>query len=718
MNGDSGAVGVGSPVACIATTYTFDASFFEVELLPRFLGVRFDHTEREISFLVEREQALGTCRACVLVDHTCVDARQTTLRWDQMAVRVPGGAQHAKIVVLAWENWIRIIVSSANLTRQGYRRNREIAGVLDFFDYKDSMPLQLAKDVLNFLNDVASTGWIQSHAAAQERMASTLDFVKGRLNRWQQAPSEFTIRDLPRVSFIGGRPATNGRRMLSVIDQAANSWGSRKATDVAVMTPFVGETENGMDRLTQQLISLSRKSAGSVRTCLAIPGHPSQDAGSKKMISDLPSSFRDVWNASWGEVQDGPTIYVVPPARKSEKFNRILHAKAISLSDGERDLLLCGSSNYTPHGMGVGVANIEANLCFQDESAARVRLDARLPVLWYDDNNDSCDNVFWPPEVDMPEDESAGQPSLPPVFKAVTFNEQNAKLTVFYDVAYPLPSVWSLSRPGAKANDMGTIILDSSKMICVPPEGHLSVEMPATLRGLTLTCVRIAWADDKGQSQAGWLPVQTESLADLLPPEQFRGLTSDHIMNCLISGREPAELVDENGNDSGHLSSATELSQAYDPLREIDTTGYALYQVRKLGQTLAALAERLLRTVRTQEAVTYRLRQDPLGPMSLADALTKDLIIEGQPAEIALMRAHQLAFSLIETALTLAHVCRRVQADRNPGDHDVRPVYREVINDLFERTKLKDGIASELGSLTNYIEAVRSKCDQLVGTGG
>jgi hypothetical protein len=111
-------------------------------------------------------------------------------------------------------------------------------------------------------------------------------------------------------------------------------------------------------------------------------------------------------------------------------------------------------------------------------------------------------------------------------------------------------------------------------------------------------------------------------------------------MNCLISGREPAELADENENenDSGHLSSAAELSRACDPLREIDTTGYTLYQIRKLGQTLAALAERLLRTVRTKEAVAYRLRQDSLGPVALADALANDLAVEGQPPETAQMR--------------------------------------------------------------------------------
>ena len=715
--GRSDEFSAGVPVACIATTYTFDAAFFESELLPRFLGVKFDHTEREISFLVEREQALGTVRACVLVDHTCVDARQTTLRWDQMSVRVPGGAQHAKIVVLAWERWLRIIVSSANLTRQGYRRNREIVGVMDFFDGKESMPLQSAKDVLNFLSEIAGTGWVQAHDAARERMMTTLKFIQNRLDRWQQAPADFTPRALPRLCFVGGRPAANGRRLLSVMEQVADSWGNRKAADVAVMTPFVGETDGGMKQLTQQLMGLSRKSAGSVRTYLAIPGRPSQEAGSKKMISELPSSFRDSWNSAWGDIQEGPAVFVVPPARKGEKINRVLHAKAVSLTDGDRDMLLCGSSNFTPHGMGVGMANVEANLCFQDDSNARIRLDARLPVHWYEDDNDSCDDVFWPTKVDPLEDESPKQPQLPPVFKAVTFNEQVAKVTVFFDTAFQLPAVWSVARPGAKVNDTGTILLDSLQMTSVPPEGRFTVELPGALRGLMLTCVRFAWTDDRGQSQSGWLPVQTESLENLLPPEQFRGLTSDHIMNWLISGREPADMVDENGDNSGRLSNAAEVSRASDPLQEIDTSGYALYQVRKLGQTLAALAERLIRTVRTNEAVSYRLRQDPLGPVALADALAKDLTVEGQPPDTAQMRASQLAFSYAEIALMLAHACRRVRSDRNPGDHDVRPVYRETIRSLLVRPSGGDRGGDGLGALTAYIGAVHVKCDELVGAG-
>jgi hypothetical protein len=712
------AIDTGKPVACIATTYTFDAAFFETDLLPRFLGLKFDNTERETSFLIEREQALGTTRACVLVDHTCVDAKQTTLRWDQIPVRVPGGAQHAKIVVLVWERWLRLIVSSANLTKTGYRTNREIAGVLDFFDGEQSTPLQAAKDALNFLGEMAGTTWVLGNDGSRARLAEMLEFVRSRLNRWKEAPTAFTPRQLPRVSFVGGRPATGDRRMLSVIGQFGELWGGRKATDVAVMTPFVGETESGMERLIEHLKDMSRRSNGSTNTYLAIPGHPSQENGNARMISNLPSSFQKVWNSKWGDIQEGPSIYIIPPARKHEKINRTLHAKALSLSDGEHDLLLCGSSNFTPHGMGEGVANIEANLCYQDRAGSSVPLDARLPVLWYGDADDSCDDVFWPPETEPPPDEKPRQPPVPPVFKAVSYNQKLGTLTIFFDSSHALPPAWSLVRPDARPSDGDSDLVDSIRVPTIPPDGQVSVEVPTTSRGLILTCVRMAWTDENGQSLSAWIPVQTDNLDDLLPPEQFRALTSDHIMDCLISGREPAELVADDEDVTSPESPQPETPPTYDPLREIDTTGYTIYQVRKLGQTLAALAERLQKTVRTIQAAKYRLHNDPLGPAALADALAKDLSADSHTAEGTQMRSSQLAFSLAEIALTLAYVCRRIHADRNPGDHDVRPVYRGVIEDLLGRAALHNSSAGRASSLRAYIDAVNTKCAELVGAGG
>jgi len=111
------------------------------------------------------------------------------------------------------------------------------------------------------------------------------------------------------------------------------------------------------------------------------------------------------------------------------------------------------------------------------------------------------------------------------------------------------------------------------------------------------------------------------------------------------------------------------------------------------------------------------LRQDPLGPVALADALAKDLAVEGQPPETVQMLASQLAFSFAEIALTLAYACRRVRADHNPGDHDVRPVYRDTIKSLLDKATCCSGSGSRLGSLARYIGAVHSKCDELVGAG-
>ena len=121
--------------------------------------------------------------------------------------------------------------------------------------------------------------------------------------------------------------------------------------------------------------------------------------------------------------------------------------------------------------------------------------------------------------------------------------------------------------------------------------------------------------------------------------------------------------------------------------------------------------------MRTTEAANYRLRHDPLGPIALADALTKDLTLNSQAADVSQMRASQLAFGLVEISLTLAHVCRRIHADRNPGDHDVRPLYREVMEVLLGRANGPDNSERGVGSLGDYIDAVRIKCAELVRAG-
>jgi hypothetical protein len=229
----------GRPLICVTSTYTFHASFFELDLLPRFLGMKFDETEGTRPFIIEREQALAEARVIVLVDADHLDPSQTTLRWDQLPVRVSGGVQHSKISVLIWENHARLIVSSANLTSQGYRRNREIAGVLDFFDHESSAPRRILLDVVAFLRNLSAS--IRASDAVKERLLHSLSEVRSRTGSWRQMPNEFGTRARPQVKFVAGLPGQRGSVAQSPLEQLLKLWGTRRADEVTVMTPFVGD---------------------------------------------------------------------------------------------------------------------------------------------------------------------------------------------------------------------------------------------------------------------------------------------------------------------------------------------------------------------------------------------------------------------------------------------------------------------------------------------
>lgn len=692
----------GHPLICVASTYTFHAPFLESELLPRFLGLKFDETEGDRPFVVEREQALATARVSVLVDADHLDPSQSTLRWDQLPVRVPrGAAQHSKIVLLIWENCARLVVSSANLTRQGYRRNREIAGVIDFSDHESSAPRKVILDAIAFLQDV--TAWVRASESAVARLRQALDDARVRIRGWRQMPSDFRPLERPRVHFVGGLPRQRGGVARSPLDQLLELWGTRNALEITVMTPFVGDLDGAVDPVVERLLQLPRSRA--TGGYLVVPGQPSE-GDSRKMVVGLPQRFRDAWASAWGVDPGEVPTYVVPLCRSGEKVNRDLHAKGVLIGGEDAAMLLCGSSNFSPHGMGVNVANIEANLCYLDHADIKrngLRLEDRLPVDW---EADLCERLIWPEAAEPIDDEQPGadQP-LPAAFRWAVYNQRTAVLTVVVDPAAQFPSEWSLRWPGERSEEAPPLV-DHHHEPRPPSDGRLVLPLPVSLRGANIAGLRLAWRDDTGATRSGTLPVHVENGEDLLPPEEFRALTASVILECLLSGREPAEWVEalERRREVGHGPAAVgEL----DALRAVDTTGYVLYRTRRLGAALAALGERLLRTVRTRDAVTYRLRQDPLGPRMLAEALVREWQDASEGDEARAMDPAAVLFGLAEINLVLAHVARRL------AEAHLRPLFREAVEEI-DRTCT--GIASGFppaANLKNYLDAVRGKCERL-----
>ena len=77
---------------------------------------------------------------------------------------------------------------------------------------------------------------------------------------------------------------------------------------------------------------------------------------------------------------------------------------------------------------------------------------------------------------------------------------------------------------------------------------------------------------------------------DLRPPEEFVSLSLTAIIDCLASGRDPAEWVQPDGKERG--SSLGDNTAALESLKAVGTDSFLLYRVRRLGQALSVLADR------------------------------------------------------------------------------------------------------------------------------
>ena len=129
------------------------------------------------------------------------------------------------------------------------------------------------------------------------------------------------------------------------------------------------------------------------------------------------------------------------------------------------------------------------------------------------------------------------------------------------------------------------------------------------------------------------------------------------------------------------------------------------------------LGDQIVRTVRTSTAMSHRLRQDPLGPVHLAKAVTRDLTSVAPASSTRFDLAYGL-FALAEIELMLAYAGKRVHADRGPHEPDLRDIFVSAIGDVECERRSIDGTAND-GSRdrrTPYIDQVHLQCSELLGS--
>src|SRR6185437_5859675 len=109
----------------LTTTYELQPDFLEMDFLPSVFGLGAWDDRSWTTRIALEKRLFELDAAAVLTEARRYRRRPRSLRLDvRPAVSPRGSSLHAKITLLLFDNAVRVIVGSANLTDRGYRQNR------------------------------------------------------------------------------------------------------------------------------------------------------------------------------------------------------------------------------------------------------------------------------------------------------------------------------------------------------------------------------------------------------------------------------------------------------------------------------------------------------------------------------------------------------------------------------------------------------------------
>ena len=663
----------GGPVGCVATSFTFDPVFFEEECLSRFLRLETDAAEDGPLYLIEREEKLAqvVCAAALIDQHHCRGSR--SLRWDLLPARLTGGLLHAKISVLYWQHLVRLIVASANLTEDGYRRNLEVFGTLDYHEGGEE-PLKPLTDVLAFLGEAARYAGATSTSSgpALGRWAQFLEQVRHASRMWGTAEQP-RGRDASQVRAVLVGP---GRR--SALESMREAWpGQSPAIEADVFSPFFDPPE--APNLPAKGIWNLVRQRGESRVCYFVTAEEVE--GEEALFLHAPESLKTAQPADRPKAET--RFNQLDTSDGEDSGLRPLHAKGIWLEDDRWSSYMVGSSNFTTAGLGLGRnPNLEANLIYsfrQDGDAYRAASEA-FP-RWFE-HEDGTELRFQP----LPDGDSEGTASvvlLPTAMSQATYRA-DAPQQAFIDLAFDgtPPTEWAILTEDGSAvfyDEAAWRAAGASQSVSVPWAGS---RPPSGI----LVC----WRDSGGTA---WWPVNVASPASLPPPEELRDLPLEVLIDILTSARPLHQAMRawvRRWKERGRQNEVVEL----DPLKYVDTSTFLLQRTRRVSWALTGLRQRLERPAPTEACLEWRLR-GPVGATALATALEKEARSD-----------QEKCFLLAELALELARA--RPQATvggLKPAE--VRAAIGQVIDEL--KIRICADALSDLHDLAAYVRRAFEK---------
>jgi hypothetical protein len=661
--------GGGDPVGCVATTFTFNPVFFETECLARFLGLESDAEDDALQFLIEQESRMAQLAgAVVLVDQQhCVGKR--SLRWDLLPARLAGRRMHAKVSVLAWEKAVRVIMASANLTEDGYRRNQEVFGVVDYYEGAEA-PRHLLTLVIQFLRDVFDAAVLDHDGSPAFSRCQTL------LKRLAITPSSWGVSaEDERKSAIKLVPVFAGLDAPTVLAQLSEIWPSSTPPDEAwVVSPFFDDSGRGADEPTKQLWSiLRRRGDAQVAFCVTTEEIPGEE---RLLVHAPPALLRS---------QPGRPAVNTDFYRIVDKDNRLLHTKAIWLEGERHALYLIGSSNFTTAGLNLSSkGNVEANLAYASDYQQHEKEARKLEECFPATEPIDCASVQWRGSITAEEESPADASPLPEAFGRAVYDAAiapNGRLTLRF-LATP-------ARGWKVVSEDGEAVFSSSEWERErqPETTELAWRFERPPSGL--------WVQWPSSGLRCWWPVEVLAPEALLPPEELRSLPLEVLIRVLTSSQPLHRVLAAEIRRKREIERlASECAVVTDPHKKVDVSGFLLQRSRRVAEAVEALCSRLAKPT-SSEACLYWKIHGPVGVKSLTEALVK----EARSPE-------ERAFLLTELALALG----RLKLESAPGALPEAVVRRSLSGAVAEiKCAIPKGDFSEVPHLSQYIERAFSE---------
>jgi HKD family nuclease len=654
------------PISFISTTFTFDSEFFEEECLTRFLCMETEKENDGVAFLIEKEEKLAGLRGgIVIVDQqNCKGER--SLRWDLVSCRLGKGVMHAKITILHWSNCIRLIIGSANLTKNGYCINQEIFGVIDYTPNGDA-DLKVIGDTLSYLENMISQ---HCGETIKSRFSKQQEEIRSTLNKWEIDEKQYRKDDIYlRTLFVS---PDDKKDALTRLKDIWNENTSSPPDDAYITSPFFDSNEHPKTPSLSLFEIMKQRGDVEIGYYVAVDRVSENESESIVKAPDFlkkvprPKSTKVYFYEldQMGEDENGKSV------------PRPIHLKSIWLNNYDYNLFMIGSSNFTSPALGIGERiNYEANLVYGvSESRNKKGLKALNEGYLYpiSEELDVEKLLFKNPINEESEEEKIDFVNLPGFFGEAVLSKNESQ--------YSIELNFNLNSKIKKGFCIYTINNESSpvkrKIIYDEKTWHEAGQKNKVVLDWDEDTVpdylEATWQDSEGK--AFW-PLIIENQITLPPVEELRNLPLESLIHILSSAQplhRMLKIIEKyrkrkpNNHPDDAVRNALDL---------VDSSGFLLQRTRRVSYAMTALKERLEKPVFTIESLNWRL----YGPVGV-DSLKEAIVNEAKSDE-------EKIFLLSELALELSQVQPRT-TEISLDQVTIKSAVKNVIKNLSNEIKL------------------------------